>query len=388
MLSHELLGDDGYMSSAQRQNRQLIESEDLDDGFMRNGGGGGQLLAPAPQLQRRNPAPLIEEEEPDAAPRSKATNRDKANLAHYLYKQNQDLRSPWQKLDDGMKAKAQAHKNVQQMFGGESGDTLGFGKLFGEKTNWQSAAKAERAEQSVEDTSKEVDGESKPTKGLWGSMKRFWWRFKNRGLSNAQASKSVGFRQAAIGPKMPWMQRLFGATRKPGAYAASAKGMGIMKPKQQGWADQLVDASDAGKLGEGRDPSEQLLAAPGPQQAVQEQPANKSYEDYIEEEEKVPTAPSKQPLLTAKQAKHNSFMGTMFAMQQMQAMDKPGGNGDAHQTIDDNSIDEDSEDGDGGSGGLYNPDMLNAYMRDDDDEGGGGKANFMQDHIMSIFNKK
>lgn len=400
MYSTEFLNDENYASKAQRNNRLLIESENLDnddDGFTRrNGGGGGQLLAPPSQLQRRNPAPLIEEEEPEPAPRSKATDRDKANLARYLYKKNQDSRSPWQKFDDAMATKAQSTKNVQTMFGGESGDTLGFGKLFGQKSNWQSAAKAKRAEQSVQDTSSEVDGESKPAKGLWGSMKRFWWRFKNRGLSNAQASSSVGFRQAAIGPKMPWMQRLFGARRKPGAYAASAKGMGIMKPKAQGWADQLVDASESGRLDRDAGGSiksggvgEKPAVAPE-QQLAQQEPAHKSYEDYIEEEEKVPAAPSKQPLLTAKQAKHNSFMGTMYAMQQMNAMEKSGGNGNPHDTIDDNSIDQ-SENGDEGydKGGLYNQDMLNAYMYDDEqDDDGGGKPGYLQDHIMSIFNKK
>lgn len=172
----------------------------------------------------------------------------------------------------------------------------------------------------------------------------------------------------------------------------SPKDMGITSTKapsgqSSGWADQLVEASKAGRLGDGRDVSgsvggEQLLSSP-----EQQQPAHKSYEDYIEEEEKVPAAPSKQPLLTAKQAKHNSFMGTMYAMQQMQAMDKSGGKGNPHDSLHDSSIDQ-SEDGDEGydKGALYNQDMLNAYMRDDDE--GGGKPNFMQDHIMSIFNKK
>lgn len=370
MYSGELLNDMGYSSQAQRNNRQLIESENLDeydDGFTRKkGGGGGQLLAPGPQLLPRNAAPLIEEEMPESKPHF--MRRPQANIARQIYDRKQADKKPWKKGMPYSQATLDTFDTStayqKQMFGGirnprqavnmEANRPGGFQKLFGAKMS-----KDELAER--EGTPRE------PKKSFWGRLK------------NAVTGG---------GRKRSWMEMFFGARKRN--VGNSAKDMGITSAKapmgqSSGWADQLVEASKAGKLGDGRDtvvPSEQLIASP-----AQQEPAHKSYEDYIEEEEKVPAAASKQPLLTAKQAKHNSFMGTMYAMQQMQAMDKAGGNGDAHQTIDDNSIDEDSEDGDGGGGGLYNQDMLNAYMRDDDDEGG-GKANFMQDHIMSIFNKK
>ncbi len=378
MYSTEFLNDENYASKAQRNNRLLIESENLDeydDGFTRNrGGGGGQLLAPGPQLLPRNAAPLIEEEMPESQPHF--MRRPQANLARQIYDRKQAAKKPWKK---GM-AYSQATLDTfdtstpyeKKMFGGiqnprqavnlEANRPGGFQKLFG--------AKMSKDEIDYRDYTNR-----KPKKSFWGRLK------------NAVTGG---------GRKRSWMEMFFGARRRGAENTPRAMGITSTKApmgQSSGWADQLVDAGIAGKLGEGRDASEQLLAPPGPQQEVQEQPAHKSYEDYIEEEEKVP-APSKQPLLTAKQAKHNSFLGTMYAMQQMNAMDKSddkgNGNGNPHDTIDDNSIDQ-SEDGDEGfgKGGLYNQDMLNAYMRDDDDEGdGGGKSNFMQDHIMSIFNKK
>lgn len=313
-------------SAVQKQNRLLLESDGLDDGYddgfsRKKGGGGGGLLGQGP-LMNRKATPLImeeDEEEKEAQPpaaRSGYTAQQKSNLAQYIYRtQLKDSRSPWQKLDDGMKAKAQATKNVQGMFGGESGDTLGFGKLFGQKSNWQSRAKAAREEKSVEDTGKEVDGQFKPAKGIWGAVKRFWWRFKNRGLPNHLASRSVGFRQAAIGPKMSWMQRLFGARRDPDRFANSAKGLGIKKPKAQGWADQLVDAGDAGKLGEGRGDGESKAMLGGPDEEKAGYQSAQPYDpDEAIEEEKQPKGVNlfKQPVVQQQvlnNADKSSFLG-------------------------------------------------------------------------------
>jgi hypothetical protein len=396
-LSEELVP----YSAAQKQNRLLLEGDGLDDGYddgfsRKNGGGGGGLLGQGPLMNRNAKRLIMEEDEEDKeaqppAARSGYTAQQKSNLAQYIYRtQLKDSRSPWQKLDDRMKAKAQTAKNVQGMFGGESGDTLGFGKLFGQKSNWRSGAKAAREEKSIEDTGKEVDGEFKPAKGIWGAVKRFWWRFRNRGLANNETNSSVGFRQAAIGPKMSWMQRLFGARRDPDRFANSAKGLGIKKPKAQGWADQLVDASEAGKLDEGRDASEKLLAAPGPQRAVEEEKEaqHKSYETYNaseEEEEKQPPVVSKQPLLNAKDAKRNSLMENLYTMQNMVGNQQADEDGDPHQTIDDNSIDEDEDED---SNGGYDPKLVTNFMHNaGKGEGNEEMKSLFHGYITSIFNK-
>lgn len=374
MYSTEFLNDENYASKPQRNNRLLIESENLDeydDGFTRNrGGGGGQLLAPAPQLQRRNAAPLIEEEMPESQPHF--MRRPQANLARQIYDRKQAAKKPWKKgmpysqstLDTFDKSTPYDRKmfggirNPRQAVNLEANRPGGFQKLFGAKMS-----KDELAERRG--TPRE------PKKSFWGRLK------------NAVTGG---------GRKRSWMEMFFGARRRGAENTPGAMGITSTKApmgQSSGWADQLVDAGIAGNLGEGRDADPQVPADPGPQQAVEEQPAHKSYEDYIEEEEKVP-APSKQPLLTAKQAKHNSFMGTMYAMQQLNAMDKPDGNGNPHDTIDDNSIDQ-SEDGDEGydKGGLYNQNMLNAFMRNGDDAGDGDdEPTFVQDHIMSLFSKK
>lgn len=415
-LSEELLP----YTAAQKQNRLLLEGDgldDYDDGFTRKnaGGGGGGGYMEQPSLMMRSKKPLImeedeEEKEAQPPPKSEFTDRQKANLAHYIYKQNQDLRSPWQKFDANMQAKAQARRNVQGMFGGESGDTLGFGKLFGQKSNWQSRAKAAREEKSVEDTGKEVDGQFKPAKGIWGAVKRFWWRFKNRGLPNHLASRSVGFRQAAIGPKMSWMQRLFGARRDPDRFANSAKGMGIKKPKAQGWADKLVDASKAGKLDAPGDAksafiSDQPLVAKSQDQHQSAQHLNP--DASIEEEEKLP-----------QQQKLNLFQQKIGQQQLLQNMHKSDGYGVGQQnqygdgdTVDDNSIDQDDDNDKEEGGGLFqkNPyvqDMMKQYLKEDEgsedediDQGSQNEdqveneddemtsSNFVQKFIVSQFSK-
>jgi hypothetical protein len=62
----------------------------------------------------------------------------------------------------------------------------------------------------------------------------------------------VSTREKIIGPKMPWMQRLFGAHKK-GGYASEMGIKSKFKPMgvSSGWADQLVNQSEGGGLGEG-----------------------------------------------------------------------------------------------------------------------------------------
>lgn len=149
MYSDELLNDVGYSSQAQKQNRLLIESENLDDyddGFTRmNRGGGGQLLAPAPQLQRRNQAPLIEEEMPESQPFF--MSHGKANLARQMYDRKQAEKKPWKKGMPYSQATLDTFDRStpyeKQMFGGirnprqavnlEARRPGGFQKLFGAK---------------------------------------------------------------------------------------------------------------------------------------------------------------------------------------------------------------------------------------------------------------
>jgi hypothetical protein len=277
--------DDELNSTAQKRNQLLLRDngmdDDSDDRFIRNSNTGGGGLRPQPMMTRRYGEPLIEEEKKVSEPPAKSqfTDRNKANLARNIYAQ--DFRTRYQKFDDSLQAKSQATKNVKEMFGGKSGDTLGFGKLFGEKSNWRSKEKAQRAELS--ETS---EAEYKPAKGMFGAMKRFWWRLKNRGLANDNTSNRVGFRQAAIGPKMSWMQRLFGARRDPSRFANSAKGMGIKNPKEQGWADQLINASKEGRLdepGDNKDPfiSNQPLVA----QAQEQRQNDETYDSDASSEE-------------------------------------------------------------------------------------------------------
>jgi hypothetical protein len=366
MYSRDLLNDEGYASKAQKQNRLLIESEELDDGYLRKGG--GQLLAPAPQPQRRNPSPLIEEERPEPESQPFLMSHGKANMARQFYDRKQAAKKPWKRGMPYSQATLDMFDSStpyeKMMFGGVRNPRQavdlganrpgGFQKLFGAKMS--------------ED---EIDHRNAVGRA---PAKSFWGRLKNAVTGG--------------GRKRSWMEMFFGARRRnPGN---SAKAMGITstnakKGESSGWADQLIEASKAGNLGDGRDGSVMSEELIRPQE--EQKPTHQSFEHYIEEE-KAPPAPSKQPLLTAKDAKRNSLLGNLYAMQQMQAANKSGQDVNPHQTVDDNSIDESDDDGDGGNGG-YDKQMLNNYMYEDDEDGqGGGKPDFINDHIMSLLRKR
>lgn len=365
MHSRDLLNDDGYSSQARKQNRLLIESEELDDGYLRKGGG-GQLLAPAPQFQRRNPSPLIEEERPEPESQPFFMSHGKANTARQFYDRKQAAKKPWKRGMPYSQATLDMFDTStpyeKMMFGGIRNPRQavdlganrpgGFQKLFG----------AKMSEDEIDD--RKAAGRA-PAKSFWGRLK------------NAVTGG---------GRKRSWMEMFFGARRRTPGNSAQAMGItstNAPKGVSSGWADQLIDASKEGRLGDGRDGSVMSEDLIRPQE--EQKPAHRSFEDYIEEEEKAPPAPSKQPLLTAKEAKRNSFMGNLYAMQQMNAADKSGEYGNPHQTIDDNSIDESDDDGDGGG---YDKQLLNNYMHDDDEDGHGGKPDFINDHIMSLLRKQ
>jgi hypothetical protein len=371
VFSTELLNDIGYSSQARNQNRQLIESENLDDyddGFTRNKGlGGGQLLGSRPQFQRGNASPLIEEELPESKPHF--MQRPQANAARQAYDRMQAAKKPWKKgmpysqatLDTFDKSTPYEKKmfggirNARQAANLDENRPGGFQKLFG----------AKMSEDEIENRQYTPRA---PKKSFWGRLK------------NAVTGG---------GRKRSWMEMFFGA-RKRGA-ENTPRAMGIKSTNapmgvSSGWADQLVDAGDAGKLGEGRDASEQLLAAPGPQKAVEEQPAHQSAEHIIEEEEKQPPAMSKQAALAflGMNAKGNSPMTNTNTTQNMVANQQANEYGNPHQTIDDNSVDED-DDSDGG----YDPKLVTNFMHNaGKGDGNEEMPSFLQGYITSIFNQK
>lgn len=373
MIDFSYLDDMVDAKKARNKNRQLIESENLDDygydgGYLRNNGvGGGQLLGSRPQFQRGKASPLIEEELPESKPHFMA--RPQANAARQIYDRMQAEKNPWKKgmpysqatLDTFDKSTPYEKK----MFGGirnprqaanlDANRPGGFQKLFGAKMSKDEIENRQYTPRA-------------PKKSFWGRLK------------NAVTGG---------GRKRSWMEMLFGA-RKRGA-ENTPRAMGIKSTNapmgvSSGWADQLVDASEAGKLDEGGDSSEKLLAAPGPQKAVEEEneAQNKSYETYNaseEEEEKQPPVVSKQPLLNAKDAKRNSLMENLYTMQNMVGNQQDDEDGDA--TIDDNSIDEDED-----SNGGYDPKLVTNFMHNaGKGEGNEEMKSLFHGYITSIFNK-
>jgi hypothetical protein len=280
------------MSAAQRRNRLLIE--DPDDAYIGGGrqyGGGGQLL-PLPKYQGgSNAKPLIEEEDSDAPQSSSAlTDKGKANLAAYVYHQNkvrglQQPKEPWKR---GMPYSQATLDTFDTSAPLEK-------KMFGGISNPRQAANLD------------AEGGARPApKGFWGKLgdvftgggtfkKLFGAKTTNERAVKRQEWKDK--RQEMIagnGGKRTWMQALFGAYKKKPS--TSARAMGITSTnapvgESSGWADQLIEASKAGRLGDGGDPfvSEQLLGAQGGQgQAAADAGGNDN--DSIDEEEEVKEA--------------------------------------------------------------------------------------------------
>lgn len=381
----ELLGG----SSARNNNRLLIESSDLEeeekeDGYSRLRGQGAQMSG-ASMMKPRNAAPLIEEED-DSAPASSASQEDLAwSLGLPKLQQQKRSRDARRIYDTMMHNKAaanpwtrtgqQTQANVSGMFGARSARIPFFEKLFGAPAdNFRAGERAERREEELNATGKTVTG---PTgvdtkvkaKGIGGAFKRFGWRLKNRFRGNHEVSSQVGLKEAIKGPKMSWMQRLFGARR--GGGTNSPKAMGITSPKGS-WADQLIDA---GKVGANED-GDSSADVGGQQPAAQEdarQTAAKPYDpDQSEDEsedEKAPTGKMNFNLFPQQKLAPTGLIGGAHESNEYGNGQK-NLYGNPHGTVDDNSIDNDDDKDDIGG---YNQDKLNAYMHNDngseDDEG-------------------
>lgn len=317
-----LIYEDEPVSAAQKQNRLLFGSRDIDDPddrFLKAPGGQGMSSRP---VQRQ--APLIEEEEKEPAQsmsKPGLTDSGKANLARYIYAHNQAIKpTPWKKgmpysqsVLSMFDPDRQGVTNPRQAANAYANRPGGFQKLFGAKTTAE-------------------ERKNRPPRKSW------WGRVKS------------AYRSGSFGKSL--MNVLFGARRKPAP--PSLRSMGIRSTnapngQSSGWADQLVEAGKAGMLGEGAEGggmSEQLLPAGGGQQAV-----HQSAEHIVEDEEKVGA-----PLLGGGPSAMN-FGAAMEKQRRLNsifapAKDSPANNsvmmqqneyGNPEGTEDDNSIDQDAQ---------------------------------------------
>jgi len=343
-------------SATQQQNRMLLEGDDLDDdydnGFTRkNAGGGGGGYMNQPYLMMRSQKPLIEEERPEPESQPYFMSRPKANAARQIYDRKQAAKNPWKRgmpysqttLDTFDKSSPYEKK----MFGGIQNPRQaanlaanrpgGFQKLFGAKMS------------ADEKTQRELAGRA-PKKTLWQRLKH---------------AVTGG------GRKRSWMEMFFGARRR--GQGTSAASMGITSTNapngvSSGWADQLIDASKAGRLDAPGDAkaafiSDQSLVAQSQDQHQSAQPYDA--DASIEEEEKQPGGINLfQKQLAQQQLLQNAHMSNEYGGRQQNEY------GDG-ETVDDNSIDND-DDNDAGGGiyanNGYNKSMLNAYMNNNNDD--------------------
>jgi len=317
----------------------LIEEEEKeDDGFLRSGGMGAGMSGSRMPAQR-NLSPLIEEERSEPESKTYLMSPGKANLARQFYDRKQAEKKPWKK---GMPYSREVLNMFdtstpyeKKMFGGirnprqavnlEARRPGGFQKLFGAKMSQDELVERENAGRA-------------PKASFWGRLK---------------ASFSNG------GKKRSWMERLFGARRRPSKSAAS---MGITSTnapmgESSGWADQLIEASKDGRLDQGHDVKSAFNSNPAGAAPASE--GHRSYESYDSAEEQ------KQPDAT-------------------------------HQTTDDSSIDQDD---DRDNDNQYNEKMKPIYdaekaedeeseedgESEEEDEKQGEKA--FQDYLLSQLKK-
>ncbi len=345
-------------SAAQQQNRLLLEGDglddDYDDGFTRkNGGVGGGYMA-QPSLMMRNQKPLIEEDSPEPESQPYLMRRPQANAARQIYDRNQAAKKPWKRGMPYSQATLDTFDTStpyeKKMFGGiqnpRQAATLaanrpgGFQKLFGAKMS---------TDEKIE---RELAGRA-PKKSLWQRLKH---------------AVTGG------GRKRSWMEIFFGARRR--GQGKSAASMGITSTNapngvSSGWADQLIDASKAGRLDAPGDAksafiSNQPLVAQSQDQHQSAQPYDA--DASIEEEEKQPGGVNFfQKQLAQQQLLQNAHLSNEYGVGQQNEY------GDG-ETVDDNSVDNDNDDdGKGAGGGLYanegyNRSMLDAYMNNNNDD--------------------
>jgi hypothetical protein len=308
-------------------------------------------------------------------------NRD-ARRIYNTAMHNKASANPWTKTGQ------QTEANVQNMFGERAARIPGFEKLFGgPASNFRSKERAgrEQAEldatgQAVFDANGRKEGMVKK-KGIGAAFTRFFWRMKNRFRGNANVDDDVSTREKIIGPKMPWMQRLFGAHKK-GGYASEMGIKSKFKPMgvSSGWADQLVNQSEGAGLGEGAE----NFAGEGQQEQDADQKDAYQSAQPISEEDKGPKVAAHESVSSEESEEVKKPVGNQLQMgffqkalenQRMLAaahQSNEYGNPQANEygddgTVDDNSIDNDEDEGQDPYGKM----QAMAYMqggKDDDSE--------------------
>lgn len=320
-----------------------IEEEDKEGSFISTGGTGAQMLGFNKPMQR-NFSPLIEEERPEPESQPHFLRRPKANLARQIYDSKQVAKKPWKKGMPFSKTtmKTFGSSNPRQAATIAANRPGGFQKLFGAKMSQS-----------------EIDDRNNAGRA---PKESFWGRLKDAVTGG--------------GRKRSWMEMFFGARRRP---SNSARALGIASTnapngQSSGWADQLIDASKAGRLDPPEDKKEAFFSnpVPGAEAQPEQHQSSQSYDPHqsIEEEEKVPTV----PLLTKQDAKRNSFFNVAYTQQQMQNQQE---NDDKAQDDDDLSIDE-SEDEEDEVTKRENQRLRKAYDSDEGDSPLSG-------HIRGIF---
>ena len=374
-------------SAAQQQNRMLLQGDDLDDdydnGFYRKNGGGGGGYRDQPSLMMRSQKPLIEEEMPAPESQPYLMRRPQANAARQIYDRNQAAKSPWKKGMPYSQATLDTFDTStpyeKKMFGGiqnpRQAATLaanrpgGFQKLFGAK----------------------MSADEKATRELAGRApkKTFWQRLKHAVTGG--------------GRKRSWMEMFFGARRR--GQGTSAASMGITSTNapngvSSGWADQLIDASKAGRLDAPGDAKSAFIS--NQPLVAQSQDQHQSAQHYdadasIEEEEKQPGGINIfQKQLAQQQLLQNAHMSNEYGGGQKNEY------GDG-ETVDDNSVDNENDNdlGNGAGGGIfanngYDKSMIDAYMNnnnddvseDDDDNGEPDTSSFVRNFVMDQLRQK
>jgi len=333
----------------------LIEEEEKeDDGFLRSGGMGAGMSGSRMPAQR-NLSPLVEQERSEPESKPYLMSRGKANFARQIYDRKQAEKNPWKKGMPYSRSVLNMFDTStpyeKKMFGGirnprqavnlEARRPGGFQKLFGAKMSQDELKEREAAGRA-------------PKASFWGRLK---------------ASFSNG------GKKRSWMERLFGARRRPSKSAAS---MGITSTnapmgESSGWADQLIQASKDGRLDQGgRDVKSAFNSNPAGAAPASE--GHRSYENYDSTEEQ------KQPAL--RQAVNNPRATGGYG---------GGKNEDAnHQTVDDNSIDQDDEqdnDNQYDQWMQYYGKAENSEDEESEEEDEKPRPNFPQDFILSQLKK-
>lgn len=318
-----------YLSSAKQGNALLFGDRDDsygDDQFFKNG---GRENLGEPNMSRQPPrlGPLIEEE-PEQVSKPSTSNSAKANLARYLFKTKFEGRKRWQK---GMPFS----QSTRRMFGADTPKEAAakglFQPLVGAKMN--DARKKQRDEGKLAYNQGRQDRRDN-AKGFWSKL----WNGITRGRTA--------------------MDFFFGARRKP---SKSAGALGITSTnaphgESSGWADQLIDASKAGRLDEGGDDKPAFLSVPEAGQQEQ-QTQHQSYEHIVDEdkeEEKEEQAPKNDRQLSEVGSEDKAFNNQIF-LQNMRLLNA--------------QEEQDQQDSGNAQDEGYKQDQLDNFMYQDDQNG-------------------